>query len=485
MDSIVFKQVGAQLPTKTGTTKAQAWKPADENELALVQLVLAYPLAVASIYNAAHPLTRNHFQDSMLGAVYGVCCHLLQEKQAVTLAAILSTLNEWSNDPDAVTFDDAEKATANLPSLAATKPSVDKRTAILELRRLAGLIHRRNELTARRTDGIYRHTTGADLAGRIGATQWLWPSYIPNGYMTLLVADQDQGKSTVALDFCRTVLQGERWPDGKPNTPRPDAKLLWIDTEGALALWYERALAWRVPVENFIFPEDALQELRIDDVASWDWIESTIDIFAPPLVIVDSLSGAHSGKENDTDEMKAVCKKLSSLAARTGVAMVVIHHLNKASGGIPDYPVNLARARGASSITQFCRSVLALGTPDKSQPDARRLDSIKMNLSRKPAAVGYELTDDGPAWGEAPEPYSAPRPIDDAKEALQEALKDGPRPSDDVQEELKQTGVSYRAFKDAKKALGVIVRRAKIGDGAKWYICLTKEDAKALHAQED
>ncbi len=315
----------------------------------------------------------------------------------------------------------------------------------------------------------FEFTTDADLDDHLNEISWLWPGFIPRGLVTGIVAGQDQGKSTVAQNLCDIILRGTRWPDGQPHTPEPDTKLLWIDTEGSLALFHQRAKAWGMPRGRFILPSDPLQELAIDDAENWQWIEAAIERFRPPLVVIDALSGAHRhGKENGNDEMKPIMKKLASLAQRHNIAIIVIHHLNKPAPGVSEFPITIHRLRGATAIPQYCRSIIALGTPDTSRPNSRRLDVIKLNLCPKPEPIGYELGDHGPEWGAAPEPPKPRRAVDDAIDFLQVALANGRRPADEVQAEARAQGIGGNALNDAKKALRVEAKREGGKDG-RWF----------------
>jgi hypothetical protein len=316
-------------------------------------------------------------------------------------------------------------------------------------------------------------STGDDLDGRLGEVEWLWEKYIPRGFVTGLVAEQDAGKSTVAQSFCQTVLIGGRWPDGQQCDIKAE-RLLWIDTDGNLALFNQRLKAWKMPRAPFIFPPDALQELAIDNPENWRWIERVIEKFRPPLIVIDALSGSHNGKENDTDSMKAIMKRIHALAQKYKIAIVVIHHLNKAPAGVPAYPLTTDRLRGSSSISQFCRSILALTTPNPAKPDERRLDVIKLNLAKKPAPVGYTLTDHGPSWGEVPEPAQPRRAADDASDFLREALASGQRLSKEVLDEAEALGISDRSIKKARELLGVETK--KIGGAWTMHLALETDE---------
>lgn len=326
------------------------------------------------------------------------------------------------------------------------------------------------------TEGrAFGFATDESLDAVLGAQEWLWPGYIPRGLVTGLVAPQDEGKSTVAQDFCRTVLSGGRWPDGQ-QCDAHSGKLLWIDTDGNLALFHQRLKAWKMPRGRFIFPPDVLQELSIDDPQSLKWIEQAIEKFHFPLIVVDALSGSHSGKENDADSMKGIMKRLHTLAQKHKTAVLVIHHLNKAPTGTPTYPLTIDRLRGSSSISQLCRSILALTTPDPTQPNARRLDVIKLNPAKKPPPVGYVLTDDGPAWGSAPEPPKERQTADDGADFLRTALANGKRAAGEVFEEAKALGISDFALRGARKSLGVKVEKSKAVKNAPWTWELPEND---------
>lgn len=320
----------------------------------------------------------------------------------------------------------------------------------------------------------FEFSTDADLSERLGEVEWLWENYIPRGFVTGLVGPQDGGKSTVAQNFCQTVLIGGRWPDGQTCSIEAD-KLLWIDTDGNLALFHQRLKAWKMPTKRFIFPPDALMELTIDDPQSWRWIERAVEKFQIQLVVIDALSGSHNGKSNDEDSMKVIMKRLHALAQKYKIAIVVIHHLNKAPVGVPAYPLTIDRLRGSSSISQFCRSILALTTPDPARPDDRRLDVIKLNLARKPGPVGYTLGDTGPMWGDAPEPAQPRRAADDAADFLRAELAKGARPAGDLREKAIAQGLSDYALKQARKEIGVENEKSRVPNGG-WLWALPPEN---------
>ncbi len=426
------------------------------------------------------PLSRADFLNPIAGCVYGAAADAAREGGPATVSAdVLSTLQEWAREGENVPL--ATEGAALWKLLK--KPDVAPADAKSRVLALAKEIQERAASTrapkakkkqlASTCEEIppfeFFFSTDSDLDERLGEIEWLWPGYIPRGFVTAIVGDQDQGKSQVAQNLCDTILRGVRWPDGQPHAPQADTKLLWIDTEGSIALFHQRAKAWGMPRGRFVLPPDPLQELTVDDFEHWMWIEAAIEKFQPPIVVIDALSGAHkSGKENGNDEMKPVMKKLAGLAQQYNIAVVVVHHLNKPVQGMASYPISIHRLRGASAISQYCRSILALGIPDANRPENRRLDVIKLNLAPKPPSVGYELTNSGPTWGDAPEPPKERRAIDDALDFLEIAMQSGPRPAAEIQEEAKAQKIGGNALRDAMKAMKIKPRREGGSEG-RWF----------------
>ena len=84
------------------------------------------------------------------------------------------------------------------------------------------------------------------------------------------------------------------------------------------------------------------------------------------LIVVDSLRGAHRGRENDSDLISLV-GWLAAMARDTGKPVLLTHHLRKRSQGEGE-EVTLDRIRGTSAILQPARVVWALDRPDPTDP---------------------------------------------------------------------------------------------------------------------
>ena len=238
--------------------------------------------------------------------------------------------------------------------------------------------------------------------------EWLWPSWLPRGLLTLFGAAPGVGKSLVALDLARRIIHGQPFPDGAP-VPCPGSNVLIVDAEAAPALLSQRVRAWNIdPRRLFLMPTpDPGGFIDLAHPGQQDLLAEICRSIQPALVVVDSLAAATTRGETSLEGARALLGFLSSIADESQAALLVIHHLRKRarSGGAPSSPQVVADdLRGSSHLSAAARSVLALslvggapgspasglsGTHSPPGPASlRRLEVIKTNLCRHPPPLG-------------------------------------------------------------------------------------------------
>jgi hypothetical protein len=190
---------------------------------------------------------------------------------------------------------------------------------------------------------------------------------------------------------------------------------------------------------------------------------------------------AEVNSHRDQDVRRALAP-LARLAERTGVAVVVIRHLNKGQGGNALY-----RGGGSIGIVGAARSGLLIAK-DPEDESQRVLASIKSNLAAPAPSLVFSLsgTERGAVrvdWkGEsnlsaeallsAPADHEERSALSEAQEFLREVLADGPEPAAEVRREADSAGISMRTLDRARQSLGVIPkRRGEAGKrgGGTWY----------------
>ena len=314
---------------------------------------------------------------------------------------------------------------------------------------------------------------------QVSATKWAWMQWIPKGYLTMIAAQPGKGKSYVLLWIAKIFIHGGLLPDGTIYTPEQGGKILWCDTEGAQGMTLERAASIGLPLEDILAPlENPFDPVNLGDTEHRKRFEILCNRDEIQIIVIDSLSGAHSRKENDSGEMKEILIWLQGVAQRTNKPIICTHHFNKLN--FLDALPNIDKVRGSSAIIQFFRSVISIDCPDVLTPERKRLAVIKSNLCMTPEMLGFEITDGGREiiFMDAPDAPRKETMIGKSIVWLAEFLKEE-KLQTDVENAAKKADFSDATIRRAKKALGVTSRKKydHFTKKDKWYWSLEKQGA--------
>lgn len=317
------------------------------------------------------------------------------------------------------------------------------------------------------------------------AVEWLWRGYVPRGTLTIIEGDPGLGKSALTCDLAARVSTGASMPDGSPgvaggvvilsaedslsDTIRPRLEAAGADLARVVALSAIR------DTEG-----ERLPELPLD----LGGLERAVAESEAALVVIDPLM-AYLGSEvnswRDQDVRRALAP-LAALAERTGCAVVIVRHLNKAAGGSAIY-----RGGGSIGIVGAARAAFVVAK-DPDDESRRVLAPVKCNLAAPPPSRGFCLVESGLGvrveWlGEsahsadailaAPAGEEERSALETAMGALREALAEGPRGALEARKDAKGAGVSDRTLDRAKARLPIRARKA--GFGGPWLWCLPCE----------
>ena len=303
----------------------------------------------------------------------------------------------------------------------------------------------------------------AEHAPDLKPIEWLWPGWIPLGMLSLLGARPGAGKSYLALDLARRIIQRLDWPDGAPAT-RPGSNVVYVEAENVAKILNTRADDWEMD-KTRLYPMLPAQGEMIDfsQPECRDELREICYAVKPALAIVDSLSCITSKGENDVADVRQVLGFLSAVAGDFDTAVLLIHHLRKPSPMALYDLVTAEEFRGSSHIIAIARSVLALSvirTGEERDPNGpRRLEVVKSNLASYPKPLGVTFEPGFPSgvtlrYGEPPVKYRPPSDVDRCKEWLVEALREeGPLQTNEVITLAKLAGYSERTTYRAHKEL--------------------------------
>ncbi len=243
------------------------------------------------------------------------------------------------------------------------------------------------------------------------------------------------------------------------------------------------------------------------------WLEKAIQRKAARLVVIDPLMSFLDGAVNSwsDQDVRGALAPLAALAERTGSAILILRHLNKATGMSA-----IHRGGGSVGIIGAARSGLLVAKHPDNPDHERVLTSIKSNLGPLMPSLRYQLTailqgvegleEESSAhlknvpvveWlGEcdldattllaAAPPGRRPAKGVAAIEWLHEALADGPRPKAEVEQAAEAAGITPKSLRYARERLGVGTERRGYGAAMRawWYLAEEGEEAVADKTDE-
>ncbi|MCU9922501.1 helicase RepA family protein [Aeromonas caviae] len=179
---------------------------------------------------------------------------------------------------------------------------------------------------------------------------------LPLGALGSIVAAGGCGKSALALQIAATVAGGPDRLEIEPARGRV-AYLVCEDSPLSIhhrlfALGEHCSPAERAAIaENLVI--DYLDSERVD-VMDEQWMDFiTARAEGRQLLIIDTLRQIHTEDENDSTGMARVLNRLQILAARTGCAVIFLHHTSKQ--GERDGSRSAGASRGSSVLTTNVR----------------------------------------------------------------------------------------------------------------------------------
>ena len=290
----------------------------------------------------------------------------------------------------------------------------------------------------------------------LAPVEWLWKPYLPFGKLSVLQGNPGEGKTYFAMHLAAACTNGKLLPNMERMEP---FNVIHQTAEDGLGDTVKpRLIEAGADLDRVLVIDDSEVQLTLSD----ERIEKAIIENNARLVIIDPIQ-AYLGADvdmNRANEVRPIFMRLGQVAQRTGCAILLIGHLNKAAG-----MQSLQRGLGSIDIAAAVRSVMFIGKL-KHDPTMRILTHEKSSLAPPGASLAFSLGDEGGfRWvGEyditADEMLSGIEPqretkTQQAKDLICALLAGGKQVlSEDIDKAALERGIPGRTVRDAKRELG-------------------------------
>lgn len=309
---------------------------------------------------------------------------------------------------------------------------------------------------------------------------WLWYPYIPFGKLTIVQGNPGEGKTFFAMQLAAACTNQKFLPDMEPFEP---FNMISQTAEDGLGDTVKpRLVSSGADLNRVLVIDDSDNPLSLAD----DRIEKAIRENNARLMVIDPLQaflGANVDM-NRANEVRPIFRKLADIAQSTGCAIVMIGHLNKASGTQSTY-----RGLGSIDIAAVVRSILFVGKV-KDDPTTRVIVHEKSSLAPPGQALAFSLGDQkGFRWIGAydisaenllagGEGTKAELKQEQAMKLIYELLSDGREVSvAELNKEAIERGISERTVRMVRNSIKEKLESERRGKD--WWIWLKRQNETA------
>ena len=291
------------------------------------------------------------------------------------------------------------------------------------------------------------------------AIDWIWYPYIPCGKLTMVQGDPGEGKSTFMIRLISILTNGLDFPDG--SKAGKEQMVIYQCAEDSMEDTVRpRLIEAGANCEKVVFIPESDQLLTLDD----ERIEQAIVATEAKVLVLDPIQAfiPQDADMQNAASMRNVMRHLADVADRNQCAIVLIGHMNKATGG-----KKLYRGLGSIDIAAIARSILMISR-DQERPEIRYMFPIKSSLAPEGDTIAFSLTaEHGFEWiGKCdmnPSDISSGEVSLTKKERAMEYLKlllsAEDIPSNDIFERIRSLGIADKTIRIAQKELGITAYR--------------------------